>query len=107
MTIYTTYSAKIKKDDGDSIACYRAFEDTVERYRQAVDFFLCVRLKEQEAFSELTTAFDQLRLMEQMTISKKDHPEPKYDFGASFYKFPSYYRRAAINEALGKADQSR
>lgn len=104
MTIYTTYSAKIKKDDGDSIACYRAFEDTVERYRQAVDFFLCVRLKEQEAFSELTTAFDQLRLMEQMTISTKDHPEPKYDFGASFYKFPSYYRRAAINEALGKAD---
>lgn len=71
MTIYTSYSVKIKKDDGDPIACYRVFEDTVERYRQAVDFFLCVRLKEQHAFSKLTTAFDQLRLMEQMTISTK------------------------------------
>ena len=49
MTIYTSYSVKIKKDDGDPIACYRAFEDTAERYRQAVDFFLCVRLKEQDA----------------------------------------------------------
>ena len=40
MTIYTSYKVKIKKDDGDTIACYRAFEDTVIRYRQAVDFFL-------------------------------------------------------------------
>ncbi|MBO4367033.1 MAG: IS200/IS605 family accessory protein TnpB-related protein [Clostridia bacterium] len=61
-------------------------------------------MNEQDAFSKLTTSFDRLRLMEQMTISTKDHPYPKYDFGASFYKFPAYYRRAAINEALGKAE---
>ena len=31
----------------------------------------------------------------------QDNPNPKYDFDAKFYKFPSYIRRGAINEALG------
>ena len=32
----------------------------------------------------------------------KGNQLPKYSFGTDFYKFPSYYRRAAIAEALGK-----
>ena len=104
MTIYTTYSVKIRTDEAHGVSFNRVLEDTVAKYRQAVDFFLCVRLAETETFSKLKTSFDQLREMERMTISTKEHPNPPYDFGAVFYKFPSYYRRAAINEALGKAD---
>ena len=103
MKIHTSYSVKIKKDDGDHIACYRAFEDTVKKYRQAVDFFIDVCLKEADTFSGTASSFDKLRKMEKMTVSTKEHPHPAYDFGAGFYKFPSYLRRAAINEAIGKA----
>ena len=104
MNIYTSYRVKIRADDVSGVSCYRALDDTVAKYRQAVDFFLHVCLEEQDVFSTLKTSFDRLCAMERMTISTKAHPHPKYDFGATFYKFPSYYRRAAINEALGKAD---
>ena len=33
---------------------------------------------------------------------QKDNPDPIYDFDAKFYKMPSYLRRGAINEAIGK-----
>ena len=69
MKIHTSYSVKIKKDDGDHIACYRAFEDTVKKYRQAVDFFIDVCLKEADTFSGTASSFDKLRKMEKMTVS--------------------------------------
>lgn len=104
MNIYTSYRVKIRTDDVSGVSCYHALDDTVAKYRQAVDFFLHVCLEEKDVFSKLKTSFDRLCAMERMTVSTKAHPHPKYDFGAAFYKFPSYYRRAAINEALGKAD---
>ena len=33
---------------------------------------------------------------------QKDNPDPIYDFDTKFYKMPSYLRRGAINEAIGK-----
>ena len=87
MKIHTSYSVKIKKDDGDHIACYRAFEDTVKKYRQAVDFFIDVCLKEEDTFSGTASSFDKLRKMEKMTVSTKEHPHPAYDFGAGFLVF--------------------
>lgn len=35
-------------------------------------------------------------------VKTGSNPSPKYDFAKDFYKFPSYLRRAAINEAIGK-----
>ena len=43
--------------------------------------------------------------MEQLTVRTKKRPVPKYPFedaNRMFVKFPSYLRRSAINEALGK-----
>ena len=43
--------------------------------------------------------------MEKICIKTAAHPEPEYPFETPekcFYKFPSYLRRLAINEAVGK-----
>ena len=40
--------------------------------------------------------------MERCIHATKDNPDPKYDFDTKFYKMPSYMRRGAINEAIGK-----
>ena len=56
----------------------------------------------QSFLAELKTQHDQLRKMELLTHQTQDNPSPKYSFSEDFYKFPSYYRRAAIAEALGK-----
>lgn len=53
---------------------HRALANTVGIYRQAVDFL----------------------------HHTKSNPCPKYDFDSRFGKFPSYLRRAAITEAVGK-----
>ena len=45
------------------------------------------------------------RYVEQLFHATKDNPYPKYDklfgLGTKLYKFPSYLRRAAINDAIG------
>lgn len=94
MKIYSTYSAKIKVTD-------KAFSDSVELYRNAVDFFIDVILKEWVVFEELT-GNSCIRLAEELTNPTKKRPCVKYDFSKDFYKFPSYLRRAAIMEANGK-----
>ena len=39
--------------------------------------------------------------MERLVHKTAKNPSPKYDFDTQFYKFPSYFRRAAISAALG------
>jgi IS605 OrfB family transposase len=97
VTIYSSYDIRIPTREFN-----KAFADTTEKYRAAVAFFIFVRLEEAAAFSELKTQHTQLRKMELLTNRTKDNPDPKYDFGKDFYKFPSYLRRSAIAEALGK-----
>lgn len=41
-------------------------------------------------------------MVESLTVKTKQNPTPKYDFCKEFYKFPSYLRRTAISEAIGK-----
>ena len=43
-----------------------------------------------------------LTYIETLIHATKDNPDPIYDFDAKFYKMPSYLRRGAINEAIGK-----
>ena len=42
------------------------------------------------------------RYIETLIHTTKDNPNPKYDFDSKFYKMPSYLRRGAISEAVGK-----
>ncbi|MGF6990083.1 IS605 OrfB family transposase [Lachnospiraceae bacterium PM6-15] len=99
----STYSVKIKD-------YRRVFKDTVSAYRQAVDYFIAVADKEWASFQEVSSSMYRLRLMEEFAHRTAKRPSPKYCFeeaGKVFYKFPSYLRRAAINEALGKVSSYR
>ena len=97
MTIYSSYDVRIPTREFN-----KTLTDTTKKYREAVAFFISVRLQDNALFTELKTQHEQLRKMELLTNRTKSNPDPKYDFGLNFYKFPSYLRRAAIAEALGK-----
>ena len=95
MKIVSTYKVKICQTHG-------AFKATAEKYREAADFFIDVVLSEWENISQIKSSFDQLRAIELLTHKTLGNPNPKYNFDKNFYKFPSYLRRAAIQEAIGK-----
>ncbi|MBP5427181.1 MAG: transposase [Clostridiales bacterium] len=95
MKIMTTYKVKIKDSHG-------AFKDTVRLYRQAVDFIICVTLNEWEQVKSIEKPLEKQRAIECFIHYTRDNTNPKYDFDQRFGKFPSYLRRAAISEAIGK-----
>lgn len=97
----STYKVKVRLTDG---VIAKAFKDTTEWYRKAVDFFVSVALSEWSSFESLPSsdAYAATTVMERMTNPTKSHPVVKYPFSEGFYKFPHYYRRAAILEAVGK-----
>ena len=79
------------------------FDETVRLYRQAVSFFVDVCLTEWNLISTGKLQKERVNLVESLTVRTRQNPAVPYDFSAAFYKFPSYLRRAAIAEALGKA----
>ena len=95
MRIYTTYSVKIKHYN-------HIFKDTVAIYRRAVDYLIAVCI---DKWDTVVTFKGQGRLayIESLVHATKLNPSPEYDFDLRFYKMPSYMRRGAINEAIGKA----
>lgn len=93
--IYTTYSVKIKHYN-------HIFKDTVVIYRNMVDYFLPVCLEKWDDISQLGNDLQKVNYVERITHRTKSHPDPEYDFDGKFYKVPSYLRRAAISEAIGK-----
>ena len=95
MMIFSTYSVKIKHYN-------HIFDETVPLYRQAVDFFIDVCLKEWNEISAIKGDVLRRSYIERVSISTKKNLYVKYDFGSAFYKFPCYLRRCAIAEALGK-----
>ena len=94
MKIISTYKVKICNTHG-------AFKATVDKYREATDFFIGVVLAEWEYLSRIQSQFDKLRAIELLTHQTANNLNPKYNFDKDFYKFPSYLRRAAITEAIG------
>jgi IS605 OrfB family transposase len=94
MQIYTTYSVKIKHYNN-------IFKDTIIVYRHAVDYLIKVCL---DKWDNIVTfkGVSRLTYIETLIHATKDNPDPIYDFDAKFYKMPSYLRRGAINEAIGK-----
>lgn len=93
--IYSTYSVKIKHYN-------KIFKDTAKLYRQAVDFLINVCLNEWDDIKQIEKSLEKRAYIEKVSHRTKDRPFVKYDFDSSFYKFPSYLRRAAIAEAFGK-----
>lgn len=93
MRIMTSYKVKVKHYN-------HIFRETVEQYRRAVRFFLEVCAARWSELSAFTGKGRNNRL-ERLTIRTKKNPAPEYGFSQGFYKFPSYLRRAAIQEALG------
>ena len=94
MQIYTTYSVKIKHYNS-------IFKDTVSIYRRAVDYLINVCLDNWDAITTFKGQF-KLSYIETLIHATKDNPNPVYDFDTRFYKMPSYLRRGAVNEAIGK-----
>jgi putative transposase len=77
-------------------------EDTVTIYRDMVRRLISiVNLR----WKEVAVTETQQRCVEQLFHRTKDNPNPKFGkffgLGTRFYKFPSYLRRAAINDAIG------
>ena len=98
MQLVSTYSIKIKTYNN-------VLKETVTAYRHAVAFFVGVALKEWDVIEPITSTNYRQLAMEQLTVRTKKRPVPKYPFedaNRMFVKFPSYLRRSAINEALGK-----
>ena len=98
MKIVSTYSVKIKHYNN-------IFRDTVSVYRRAVDFLIDVCLKEWDDISAIDKKLNLARqsFVESLCHKTKGNSDPKYGrFDQKFYKFPTYLRRAAITEAIGK-----
>ena len=98
MVVIPTYNVKINNKHNDCNIDKKAIHDTCLLYRDAVTFFISLIEKE---WKDISFKKNKLRFVEKLSHRTKDNPNPKYDFGAMMYKFPSYLRRSAINEALG------
>ena len=98
MQVRVMYSQKIKHYN-------HIFKDTVDAYRAAVTFFISVCLEEWDEISARPSAKGRMNLLEAMTHPTAKRPFVPHCFDAfdkRFYKFPSYLRRAACMEAIGK-----
>lgn len=98
MKIMSTYKAKILYHN-------KIFGASIQAYQKAVDYFIPVCLEEWDTISAVSGAKERKTIVESLTLPTKNHPVVKYDFPNSdrqFQKFPSYLRRAAIAEAIGK-----
>ena len=95
MNIYSTYKVKIKHYNN-------IFKKTVDIYRSAIDYLIDVCIKNWESVSCIEGSLKRQRYVETLVHATCNNPSPKYDFDDKFYKLPSYLRRGAINEAIGK-----
>ena len=84
-------------------AMSRVFSATLKKFREAVMFLGDVIL---DHWDEICAAEDtraRKNIVEALIHQTKDNPSPLYkDFDKLFYKFPSYYRRAAIEFTIGQ-----
>ena len=93
MQVTTSYKIKITNDN--------LFNDTLNIYRGALSYLIDVVNMEWEQVKGIAYSNSQVMFVERL-IHRTSKRCPKYDFDDGFYKFPSYLRRAAINEAIGK-----
>ena len=94
----STYSVKISR----SADIRKTLSATAGIYRKAVDFFIGVCMAEWDSIRTKNSLLEKKSVIESLTVKTNNRPSVPYDFGKGFYKFPSYLRRAAIAEAVGK-----
>ena len=96
MKITSTYSVRLRNFN-------RVFDDTVEVYRHAVDYFIELVIANWNThFANLSRANDCIRVAEGLSVRTKKRPMTPYNFCHDFEKFPCYLRRAAIMAAYGQ-----
>ena len=95
MLMYSAYKVKIKHYN-------HIFKDTISVYRTAVDYLIQVCLENWDSIISYEELLEKRRFVETLIHQTKDNPVVTYDFDTQFYKFPSYLRRGAISEAIGK-----
>jgi putative transposase len=78
----------------------KTFEPTIAIYWEALAFIADVIQKEFDHLKHLNTK-QVVPAVEKLIHRTKTNPFPKYPFTDRFYKFPSYFRRAAITKAFG------
>ena len=101
MKLFSTYSVKIKHYN-------HIFQKTTALYRDAVDFLIGVCLAEWDAISVIDLDMFRQQYVEHLCHRTRKNLNIKYpEFDQKFYKFPSYLRRSAIREALGKVSSYR
>ena len=102
MKITSSYQVKLM-DHQDMLS------DTVKIYREAVAFLIDAANKEWDNLASAYAKGPNLAraILEGMVHATKTHPSPKYDFDSRFYKFPSYFRRAALSAAIGAVSSYR
>ena len=83
------------------------FDETIHVYNEALSFIIEV-IDNEVADTNAYSTKEMTNLIEGFIHTTKSNPNPKYAvFNQSFYKFPSYFRRAAIATALGKVKSYR
>ena len=103
MKTMSTYAVKISR----SADLRSTLSATAGIYRKAVDFFIGVCDREWDAVSLHRRQTERVNTVESFTVRTEKRQAVPYDFGKDFYKFPSYLRRAAISEAIGKVSSYR
>lgn len=93
MKITNSYKCKI-------VNANNMFEPTIKLYRQALSYIIDVVKDEWSELSDLKSK-EKINMVERFLHKTKDNLHPKYDFDEKFYKFPSYFRRSAIQAAIG------
>jgi transposase len=93
MKLTSSYGVEIKKVDFDIM-------DTVRIYREALSFCIDVFDKEWAVINAISGNKEKVNYAEHL-IHSTDKNTAKYNFDSKFYKFPSYLRRAVIQDALG------
>ncbi len=97
MQQYTAYGVRIMAESAKPI------QAMVRIYRAAVSFLIQVSMDHWEAIEAIKGLQEQQTYIERLIHHTKNRPAVAYEnFDTTFYKLPSYMRRAAISEAIGK-----
>lgn len=93
MEITSSYDVELR--NGKNI-----FTNTIKIYREALAFLIDVFFKEWNTLYSFTDRQKRFNTAESMIHNTKTNAA-KYDFDSKFYKMPSYFRRAVVQDALG------
>ena len=79
---------------------YSAVKQTIDIYRSAVEYLFIPIADNWDEIKVIKGAKSRQRYVERLVHSCKGR-DAQYDFDERFYKLPSYFRRAAITDAIG------